>query len=279
MSEERRKYKSFSEISTYLECQRLWYLQYVLGHQISGPHLTFGSMAHKVLETREIPDETLYPELKEFFNIQNWNKYFTNVFKALDEYFEDYELIEKEIKINNGILVGVIDSVWKHKVTGRYLIVDYKFATREKTLEELNFSEQLHIYGLLFYQNYHIPLDNIDVAYISIPKTDLDEPRVLKSGQLSKDKSQNVTYDSYLNKIEELGLNKDDYEDILIELVNRKLLSINLTSINMDFLTKTLKNIENVIIDMDKGYILEKFNHQCKYCSCKDICKQNKGEL
>ena len=118
----------------------------------------------------------------------------------------------------------------------------------------------------------------IDVAFISIPKSQLDEPRVLKTGKLSKDKAQNVTHDSYLKKIRELGLDEAEYEDFLIELRSKTLLSINLTSVNFNFLESTMANIDNVIKDMEKGYILEKFNHQCKFCKCKDICKQFKGE-
>ena len=40
-------------------------------------------MAHKVLETREIPDEALYSNLKDAFDIKSWDKYFKNIFHIL----------------------------------------------------------------------------------------------------------------------------------------------------------------------------------------------------
>ena len=58
---------SHSEITTYLDCQKKWELQYIKGLKVDNIHLQFGSMGHKVLETRVIPDESLYPELKDKF--------------------------------------------------------------------------------------------------------------------------------------------------------------------------------------------------------------------
>lgn len=41
------------------------------------------------------------------------------------------------------------------------------------------------------------------------------EPKVLKNGSLSQDSRQNTTYELYLSKIKELGLNEADYFDML----------------------------------------------------------------
>lgn len=46
-------------------------------------------------------------------------------------------------------------------------------------------------------------------------------PRVLKSGALSKDKSQNTTYEMYVQEISTLGLDSNDYADILEHLKER----------------------------------------------------------
>jgi hypothetical protein len=48
------------------------------------------------------------------------------------------------------------------------------------------------------------------------------EPKVLKSGKLSTDKSQKTTYEKYVTKISEMGLNIDDYHDILDYLKNKQ---------------------------------------------------------
>ena len=89
---------SHSEMSTYLDCQMKWKLQYVDGLKVDNIHLQFGSMGHKVLETRIIPDENLYPELKEAFNISSWHNYFTTIFNELDDYFKDYNILHTELQ-------------------------------------------------------------------------------------------------------------------------------------------------------------------------------------
>ena len=124
---------SHSEITTYLDCQKKWDLIYNKGLKVDNIHLQFGSMGHEVLETRLIPDEGLYPELKEAFGIDSWENYFTTIFNELDETFKNYEVLHKEYRVENEYLKGVIDVVWKNKITGKVLITDYKFSTKKQT--------------------------------------------------------------------------------------------------------------------------------------------------
>lgn len=51
--------------------------------------------------------------------------------------------------------------------------------------------------------------------YNLIAKDFPKQPKVLKSGKLSTDKSQKTTHDLYINKIYELGLNPEDYDEML----------------------------------------------------------------
>ena len=118
---------SHSEITTYLECQKKWQLQYEQNITISNPHFKFGEMAHKVLETRNIPNETLYPELKEYFDISNWHNYFTHILNELDKFLKDYEVVGREVFVENEQIKGVIDLVLKDK-NNHYVICDYKFS-------------------------------------------------------------------------------------------------------------------------------------------------------
>ena len=37
-----------------------------------------------------------------------------------------------------------------------------------------------------------------------------------------------------------------------------------------------MTNIDNVILDMEKGYVLEKCAFQCKYCDFLQYCKYGK---
>lgn len=270
------KTTSHSEISTYLECQQKWYLQYHKGIKFDNIHLQFGSMGHKALETRVIPDELLYPELKEAFGISSWQNYFTPIFKEIDDYFKDYELLYSELGVENEIIRGVIDCVWKHKTNGRYLITDYKFSNTDKGQEDVLLDEQMYIYAVLLAVKLNIPLEQIDIGYINIPKKEMDNPRVLKSGALSKDKAQNVTYDKYVEKINELGLKIEDYEDFLSEIQGKKLISIQPQPINIDMALRIMNNIDNVVKDMQKGYVLEKCSFQCKKCDYIQYCKYGK---
>lgn len=278
------KVVSHSEISTYLDCQKKWELIYVKGLKLDNVHFRFGLVGHKALETRVIPDESLYPELKEEFGISSWHNYFTPIFKEIDNYFADYDLIETEYPVGNEQIRGVVDAIWKNKSTGRILITDYKFSNNDKGQTDILLDEQMYIYAVLYAAEKGLSLEDIDIGYINIPKKEMDSPRVLKSGQLSKDKAQNVSHETFLAKIHELGLNEEDYADVLSELVGRKLISIHTSSINMDMCIRIMENIDNTIKDMRKGYVLEKCTFQCKHCEYLPYCKYgkdfvaNKGE-
>jgi hypothetical protein len=267
---------SHSEISAYLDCQKKWDLQYNKGIKFDNVHFQFGSLGHKTLETRLIPDEALYPELKDAFGISSWLNYFTPIFKELDARMCDFELLYSELPVENETIKGVIDAVWKHKKTGRYLITDYKFSTTDKGQEDVLLDEQMYIYAILLAVKLNVSLDQIDIGYINIPKKELDNPRVLKNGTLSKDKAQNVTYDKYVEKINELGLKIEDYEDFLSEIRGKTLLTIEYQPINIDMAYRITENIDNVIYDMSKGYVLEKCSFQCKKCEYLQYCKYNK---
>lgn len=265
---------SHSEITTYLDCQKKWKLQYVDNIKLSSPHLEFGEMAHKVLETNTIPDESLYSNLKEYFKIDNWATYFNRVLSELKDFTKDYEVFARELKLENEYLVGVIDLILKRDNT--YIICDYKFSNNIKNEVDLFLDEQLNIYAVLFSQRYNVPLENIKICYINIPKVNVGSPKILSSGKLSKDKNQNTTYDEYLFYIDKLGLNKEDYSDILDILKDKKMIKIYYNTINVERVKNIFGNIDNVIKDMDKGYILEHENYMCKNCPYVSVCKRIK---
>ena len=267
---------SHSEITTYLDCQKKWELQYVKGLKVDNVHLQFGSLGHKVLETRVIPDESLYPELKEAFNINSWSRYFGKIFSDLDALMQDYEVLYKEYKVENDIIKGVIDAVWKNKETGRILITDYKFSTGTKGLEDILLDEQMKIYAVLYATLNNLSLDDIDIGYINIPKYEPGEPRVLKNGQLSKDRAQCVLYSDYIKSILDRGLNIADYEDFLSEIKNKGFVQIAISPINIDMAKRIMINIDNTIKDMQKGYVLEKCSYMCKHCDFIEYCKYAK---
>lgn len=268
---------SHSEITTYLDCQKKWDLIYNKGLTIDNVHLQFGSMGHKVLETREIPDEMLYPELKEAFGINSWKNYFTTILNELDEYFKDYEVLHREYRVENEYLKGVIDVVWRNKNTGRILITDYKFSTKDKGYEDIYLDEQMVIYAVLYALQNDLDVTEIDIGYINIPKMEFKKPRILKNGTLSKDKAQNTTYSLYKETITELNLCIDDYVDILTELSDKTIINVVISRINTEMMLRIMNNIDNVIHDMcSKTYVLEKCSFQCKYCDFLQYCKYDK---
>lgn len=266
---------SYSEIQAYLDCEKKHDLIYNKKIKIDTPHFQFGSMAHNAMELRKIPSEELYPELKEYFNIKNWEAYFSKIFKSVDELLSEYTIIDKEYSFNHKGLKGRIDLILYKD--NKFYILDYKFSSSTKTIEDIELDQQLDIYAGVYSMINNIDINDIYVGYISIPKADLEEPTILKNGNLSKSKAQKITYDSYLNKIHELGLNEEDYADFLEEIKDRKLIEFVFTSINNDKLVRVFKNLENVTKDMEKGYYLERFdNYKCKMCEYKEFCK-NRG--
>ena len=267
---------SHSEITTYLDCQKKWELQYLKGLRVDNVHLQFGSMGHSVLETRLIPDESLYPELKSAFGISSWKDYFEPIFEEIDEYFKDYEILHKEYRVETENIKGVIDVVWKHKESGKVLITDYKFSNTDKGQEDILLDEQMYIYAVVYAHLNGLQLEDIEIGYVNIPKCEMDKPRILKSGQLSKDKAQKTTYKKYVETIEQLNLNIADYEDFLIEIKDKRLLSISQSPINRDMAVRIMTNIDNTIRDMDKGYVLEKCTFMCKKCDFLQYCKYGK---
>lgn len=232
-------------------------------------------MAHKVLETRDIPDEILYPELKQAFNISSWENYFTNIFKQLDELLLDYEILSKELKLICDNVVGVIDLVARNKKTGRILLLDYKFKSVPMTYEDLFLDEQLKIYAKLYASEKWEDINNIDVGYLNIPKSELSKPKILKNGSLSKDKTQNTTKQLYLETIKELGLNESDYLDILKDLEHKEYITLVQSSVDEETINDIFKNLHNTIKSIESGFVLECMSqNKCKDCDYKHVCKK-----
>ena len=179
------------------------------------PHLTFGSMAHEVLYNagrlrdeasdgvispgeyfKVIPSEVECLELKSEFNINSWENYFCNVIRTVAGYERDLVTneskngdvtIERELKLQlspeqlkaDGVitdqpLVGVIDLLIMTKTSAT--IIDYKFSTTRKTQSDFDENSQLYLYSYMVHILYDIPLHNIQVGYIDIPKQMFEVP-------------------------------------------------------------------------------------------------------
>lgn len=215
------------------------------------PHLVFGAMAHDVLhkagELRDahydnvltkddyvsiIPSEVLYNDLKNYFNISSWETYFTGIIQKCAEY-EDSIVKEiaksgkaeiyREFKLSitpelmrsfgyTGItdtMVGIIDLL----IVGNdcATIVDYKFSSTRKSQDDFDMNSQLQLYAFFVNKLLNIPLRNIRIGYIDIPKQDFAKPTILSNGTLSRSKSQNVTQELYEKSVIAIHGNDEYY--------------------------------------------------------------------
>lgn len=265
---------SHSEACSFWDCPYKWKLIYKDNIKKSNIYLEFGEMAHKVLETREIPDEALYSNLKDAFDIKSWDKYFKNIFNTLDNLLSDYNILNKELKINYKSITGVIDLVCQHKQSKEFYLFDYKFTENPKTYDDIFLDEQLKIYAYLMNKTFWIDYDKINVGYISIPKKQIDYPQILKNGTLSKSKSQQTTYELYVELIDKLKLNKNDYLDILEYLHDIQYIKTIISKVDEEQVLKTILNLENTIYNMDNSKLMYCNNSaKCKNCDYIKECK------
>lgn len=302
---------SNSSISCYLNCQRDYYWKYVMGkREPSNEHLTFGSFGHEQIEKYfqnkneyVFPSEALNANLKAFFGIQSWELYFRNIFKQIDTYHTDiikravefFGLGEFEMQIltelktdvcliydNN--LNGVIDKcfLFTDLKTGKQYatIVDYKFTNSNKTYDDLEMDSQLYIYANIISTKFNIPVKNISVAYISIPKKSTGLPTILANGTYSKAKSQNVLYDDYLFCLKCDFPNYDEndvngeYYGILQELKNKRAAYMIIQTIDVDIYNNVMNELQYIVSEIgakvnsnDKHLFLRKFGkHNCFGC-------------
>ena len=180
-----------------------------------------------------IPSELLYHELQQIFQIHSWHRYFVPIIKRIAEYEEEvceyftennesYH-IEREIKFQmtvdelmemgyNGFeqpFVGIIDFLAVGD--SRAVILDYKFSSNKKTQDDFDMNNQLYIYAFFVHTKYDIPLHNIKVGYIDIPKQMFDQPTVLSNGTLSRSKTQNVLPELYKAAVEAIHGDDEKY--------------------------------------------------------------------
>ena len=231
---------SNSSLNCFTNCMARYEHAYVLHTQKDkpdSPDLTFGAMAHEVLEKAGrlrdevsdgvvndaeyesiIPSELCYEDLKVHFGIKNWKRYFVPIINKVTEYEksiindlvenDDAVIVEREKKLQVTVeeltRLGVkanqaLVGVVDLLVVGKThaVIVDYKFSKNRKTQDDFDLNSQLPIYAFLVHINYDIPLHNIQYGYIDIPKHDFEAPIMLSNGKLSRAKDQNVLPEAY----------------------------------------------------------------------------------
>lgn len=318
---------SNSSLNCFVTCQRKYYHNYIAHTPSEikfFPHLEFGTMAHEVLEKAGnlrdnaeagiedynicIPSEVYREDLKEYFNIKKWYTYFTVVCKQVAEYEKeliqqlDTPTIEREVKISfnpNDLvtyglakqgeftepLVGVIDLLMYDY--NNAIIIDYKFSSKKKTQDDFDMNSQLYLYALFVHLQYDIPLHNIRIGYIDIPKVDFALPTLLSNGTLSRAKNQNVLQKMYIAAVK--ALHPDNwkeqiapngyYHDIVNELALNKAAYLQIQYLEIDAyqgiitdLLDTAKRIE-LIKRENLPYLAKYDSYSCKGCEYLHSCK------
>lgn len=98
--------------------------------------------------------------------------------------WKDYEVVDVEIKLDGLPIIecedvtivykGFIDLVLRHKVTGRYLILDWKTSRKAWDInakeEDPNFYTQLKLYKHFYSMKKGIPMDMIDLCFYNLPR-------------------------------------------------------------------------------------------------------------
>lgn len=322
---------SNSSLNCFANCMAKYEHNYILHTppcKPLSPHLPFGTMAHEVLEkagrlrdeTEDgvvgkdtyyniIPSEVLYPELKQYFGISSWEKYFTPIIKQIAKYEQELRMdilqqsahctIQREIKLQmtpaellkysiyplHEPLVGVVDLLFLGNNCAT--IIDYKFSTKTKGQDEFDMNSQLQIYALLVHHNFGIPLRNIQIGYIDIPKQEFGQPTLLSNGTLSRAKSQNVSQEMYKRAV--IAIHGDDpyyncdeggyYYDAWCNFANNKCAYLNTRYLEQDAYEGIVKDIIDAASTIDymkdhKMPFLKKYDsYSCKDCEYLTACK------
>lgn len=114
-------------------------------------------------------------------------------------------------------LRGRVDLVLKR--SDGIWVIDHKSHKTRPSWNGLENDDQLTAYCYLFWRSTGIIPRG--VIYNALLKRLPEEPRRLKDGSLSRDKSQAVTYDTYLQQIEAIGDDPKKYTDMLTYLAQK----------------------------------------------------------
>lgn len=268
-----------------------------------------------------IPSEISYTNEATYFNITSWNKYFIPVVKEvakiekqLIQEFSQPCQIEREIKLQltqddldnmgwtftpeNNLpfltepLVGVIDLLLYTATEA--IIVDYKFSTKRKDQDDFDMNSQLYIYALFVHYHYDIPLHNIRIAYIDIPKQMFEMPAILTKPingfiRLSRSKSQNCSQDMYIAAVKAIAETPEQaeqelapggyYYDIVNELALNKPAYLSIQYLDTNIYTNVITDILQTAATIELKnkdhlpYLRKQDSYSCKNCDYKSLCK------
>jgi len=173
-----------------------------------------------------------------------------------------------------------IDMLAEHQATGDIWIWDHKTAANvSRDTSFLDLETQLSSYAWAYQLKFGQPIAG--VMYNELAKSYPKPPKELKNGSLSQDKRQNTTYELYVEKLEELGLDPDPYGAMLEHLAVKGESHLRRTDI-----VKSQREISNIgtyvyqeILDMQTGATYPNPTEMnCRSCAFQTPCNvENEG--
>ena len=136
---------------------------------------------------------------------------------------DDGPVVERQLTVQVGEdtdLTGFIDLVLVDN-DGAVLLVDWKTTTRPKSIDDYMLDMQLPIYAVLWALNNPTSFPD-KIGIIQVRDALPVRPSINKNGSVSKSKSIITDWDTYAAVIDELGLDRKDYNDMRLFLETEK---------------------------------------------------------
>jgi hypothetical protein len=292
-----------SEIQDFLRCRKRWDYRWQerLISKKKNDKLFFGELFHLYLEkyyktkNHDTAQQYMLQTLDMYMD-EDWEELQDKLIEITNHYYETYKtdlftVLGVEVQFSIPLtatknFTGTIDLIYRD-TEGRLWFADHKTTTSiEKYEKNAILDRQINRYWWAIQQlakgngiimgDKNILLDNpygfmYNIVYKDYPVP----PKVLKSGGLSKDKSQKTTYAMYKKAITDLQLNEADYAEILEHLSSYPFKFFSRVEVfrNQHEIDCTMEEIGAIVQDMDNCRTYRNITTDCQWdCQYKDLC-------
>ena len=292
-----------SEIQDFLRCRKRWDYRWQerLISKKKNDKLFFGELFHLYLEkyyktkNHDTAQQYMLQTLDMYMD-EDWEELQDKLIEITNHYYETYKtdlftVVGVEVQFSIPLtatknFTGTIDLIYRD-TEGRLWFADHKTTTSiEKYEKNAILDRQINRYWWAIQQlakgngiimgDKNILLDNpYGFMYNIIYKDYPVPPKVLKSGGLSKDKSQKTTYEMYKKAIKDLQLNEADYTEILEHLSSYPFKFFSRVEVfrNQQEIDCTMEEIGAIVQDMDNCRTYRNITTDCQWdCQYKDLC-------
>ena len=292
-----------SEIQDFLRCRKRWDYRWQerLISKKKNDKLFFGELFHLYLEkyyktkNHDTAQQYMLQTLDMYMD-EDWEELQDKLMEITNHYYETYKtdlftVLGVEVQFSIPLtatknFTGTIDLIYRD-TEGRLWFADHKTTTSiEKYEKNAILDRQINRYWWAIQQlakgngiimgDKNILLDSpYGFMYNIIYKDYPVPPKILKSGGLSKDKSQKTTYQMYKKAITDLQLNEADYADILEHLSSYPFKFFSRVEVfrNQQEIDCTMEEIGAIVQDMDNCRTYRNITTDCQWdCQYKDLC-------